>query len=296
MKGGNRMAQKITGKLINKVLNFSLPDVYYGNTLGLVDDIAENNDIAFITFIDDKNYIKKVNNNKRIKSIFITHQIWNKLGNDHLQPIFCDDPRYYFFSLYNYIAHINYKKSSSIVADSADINTNSYVSPYNVVIGEKSVIEPHVTILPDVEIGNNVIIRSGAVIGSEGFEHKRTSKGILPVFHNSKVVIHDNVEIGANTCIDKGLIKDTVIHEGVKIDNLVHIGHSVSIGKNSLITAGVIISGSAVIGDNVWLSPGVVIRNGVNIGDNSFVGIHSLVIRKVKDNTKVFGIPAVKMS
>lgn len=104
------------------------------------------------------------------------------------------------------------------------------------------------------------------------------------------------MEIGANTCIDKGLIKDTVIHEGVKIDNLVHIGHSVSIGKNSLITAGVIISGSAVIGDNVWLSPGVVIRNGVNIGDNSFVGIHSLVIRKVKDNTKVFGIPAVKMS
>jgi UDP-3-O-[3-hydroxymyristoyl] glucosamine N-acyltransferase len=294
--GDNNMIQKITGKLINMALGFSLPDIYYGNTLGLVDDLLDNNEIVYITFIDNENYIKKVNNNKRVKSIFATHQMWNKLDKQHLQAIFCDDPRYYFFSLYNYIAKTNYIKISSIVADSASLYPNSYVSPYNVVIGEKSIIEPHVTILPDVEIGNNVIIRAGAVIGSEGFEHKRTSKGILSVFHSSKVIIYDNVEIGANTCIDKGLIKNTIIQEGVKIDNLVHIAHSVSIGKNSLITAGVIISGSADIGENVWLSPGVVVRNSVLIGDNSFVGIHSLVIRKVKNNTKVFGMPAVKIS
>lgn len=289
------MLQKITGNLINKVLNFSLPDGYYGNTLGFVDDIEENNGIGIITFIDDKKYLKKLNKNKRIESIFITNQLWNELRNNQVKPIFCDDPRYYFFSLFNHIAASNYEMVSSIIAESAIIDNASYVSPYNVVIGEKSIIEPNVTINSDVEIGNHVVIRSGAVIGTEGFEYKKTSKGILPVFHSSKVIIHDYVEIGANTCVAKGLMKHTMIHEGVKIDNLVHVAHSVSIGKNSLITAGVIISGSAVIGENVWLSPGVVVRNNVHIGNNSFVGIHSLVIRNVKDNTKVFGVPAVKM-
>ena len=289
------MLQKITGKLINKALDFSLPDAYYGNSLGFVDDYTENNEIDLITFIDEESYIKKLAKNKRVKSIFVTHRIWDKMNKDQLIPIFCDEPRYCFYLLHNILAHANYERRPNIIADFAIINSRSFISEYNVIIGENVEIGPNVSILPDVEIGNNVIIRAGAVIGSEGFEYKRTSKGILPVFHNSKVVIHDNVEIGANTCIAKGLIKNTIVHEGVKIDNLVHVAHSVTIGKNSLITAGVIISGSVVIGENVLLAPGVVIRNGVSIGDNSFVGIHSLVIRKVKNGSKVFGVPAVKM-
>ncbi len=288
------MLKEITGALINNALGFLLPNAYYGNTLGLIDDYTENNEIDIITFIDDESYIKKLVKNKRIKSIFVTHRIWDKIKKNQLIPIFCDDPRYYFYLLHNIIAQANYEKRPNSIADSAVINSRSFISEYNVIIGENVEIGPNVSILPDVEIGNNVIIRAGAVVGSEGFEYKRTSKGILPVFHNSKVVIHDNVEIGANTCIAKGLINDTIIHEGVKISNLVHVAHSVTIGKNSLITAGVIISGSVVIGENVWLAPGVVIRNGVSIGDDSFVGIHSLVIHNVKNGITVFGIPAVK--
>ncbi|HEY5123929.1 MAG TPA: UDP-3-O-(3-hydroxymyristoyl)glucosamine N-acyltransferase [Ignavibacteria bacterium] len=289
------MVQKITGKLIKSAIGLLLPDVYYGNTLGLVGDYSDNKETELITFLDDEKYVRKVNKNKNVKSIFTTSTIWNKLDKSDIQPIFCDDPRFYFYSLHNYISRGNYKKEPSIIADSANIHFSSYVSDYNVVIGENTIVEPNVTILHDVKIGNNVIIRAGAVIGSEGFEHKRTTKGVLSVFHSGKVVIYDNVEIGANTCIDKGFIKNTIIEAEVKIDNLVHVGHSVKIGKKSLITAGVIIAGSVEIGENVWLSLGVIVLNNVHIGDNSFVGTHSLVIRNVKDNARVYGIPAISL-
>lgn len=289
------MDEKITGKFIRKIINLPLSEGYYGNKLGLVDDFSNNSLIDLITFIDNKKYIKNVVKNSRIRSIFTTPEIWNKIMKPPLQPIFCDDPRFYFYSLYNFIARTNYINEPSIIADSANIHPRSYVSEYNVVIGENTIVEPNVTILPDVEIGKNVIIRAGAVIGSEGFEHKRTTKGVLSVFHNGKVVIYDNVEIGANTCIDKGFIKNTIIEAEVKIDNLVHVGHSVTIGKKSFITAGVIIAGSVEIGENVWLSLGVIVLNNVHIGDNSFVGTHSLVIRNVKKNARVYGIPAISL-
>jgi UDP-3-O-[3-hydroxymyristoyl] glucosamine N-acyltransferase len=290
------MGERITGKFIRKIINLPLAEGYYGNKLGLVDDYSNNSGIDLITFIDQKKYIKNTIKNTRIRSIFTTHEIWEKLMKVPLQPIFCDDPRFYFYSLYNYISRANYKNEPTNIADSANVHPRSYVSEHNVVIGKNTIIEPNATILSDVEIGNNVIIRAGAVIGSEGFEHKRTTKGVLSVFHNGKVIIHDNVEIGANTCIDKGFIKNTIIEGEVKIDNLVHIGHSVTIGKKSLITAGVIIAGSVEIGDNVWLSPGVTVLNNIFIGSNSFVGIHSVVIRNVKENAIVFGTPAISLN
>jgi acetyltransferase-like isoleucine patch superfamily enzyme len=285
----------ITGKLIESVTGLKLPDDHYGTQLGLINDFLHSAEKEVISFIDDEKYIHQVNNNKCLKSIFTTVSIWKNIKNDQLIPIFCDDPRYYFYFLFNYISKENYLKEPSIIANSAKIHPKSFISEYNVIIGKNSIIEPNVTILPDVKIGNNVIVHAGATIGSEGFEHKRTSRGLLSVFHKGKVIISDNVGVGANTCIDKGLIRDTIIGQYVKIDNLVHIAHSVSIGQNSIITAGVIISGSVEIGENVWLSPGVVVLNGIRIGNNSYVGINSLVLRKVKENDKVFGIPAISI-
>ena len=289
------MIDKISGDFINKITDLSLPDIYYGNKLGLIEDSYDNSETDLITFIDDRKYIRKVLRNEKIISIYTTHELWDELKNSTIQPIFCEDPRFYFYSLYNFIGHLNYVKRPSRIATTSKINSKAFVSEYNVVIGSNTVIEPNATILPDVEIGDNVIIRAGAVIGSEGFEHKKTSKGILSVFHSGKVIIYDNVEIGANSCVDKGLIRNTVIHPEVKIDNLVHIAHSVVIGKKSFITAGVLIAGSVKIGENVWLSVGDVILNNVHIGNNSFVGANSLVLRTIKENSRVFGIPAISL-
>ena len=101
------------------------------------------------------------------------------------------------------------------------------------------------------------------------------------------------MHIGNNTCIDRGSLKDTVIGEGVKIDNLVHIAHNVNIGKNSLIIACSMIAGSVDIGENSWVAPSSTIRNAITIGKNTTIGLASTVVKSVPDNTTVIGNPAI---
>jgi len=127
--------------------------------------------------------------------------------------------------------------------------------------------------------GNNVEIHPGAVIGENGFRYERDpiTKELKPLPHKFSVVLKDNVRVGANTCIDRGRWRDTVIGEGTKIDNLTHIGHNVIVGKNCLIHALVTLGGSCEIGDNCQIfshtniQPSVKICNDVIIGDGSIV-------------------------
>lgn len=294
------MQRIIRGNEINNIVNLNMsPDINLGNRLGLVDDNFEVSNVELITFIESRKYLNKLNSNKWIKSVFINpklfENIFEDLSNKNIIPIFCEEPRYCFYYFHNTRAKSFFTKKKTNISKSSNIHSSASISLYNVTIGENTIIEPNVTILSDVKIGNNVIIRAGAVIGTEGFEYKRTSQGILPVIHCSGVTIHNNVEIGSNSCVAKGLFKETIIYESVKIDNLVHIAHSVTIGRNCLITAGVIISGSVIIGENVWISPGAIINNKVQIGNNVFIGIKSLVLNNVKDYDRVFGSPAVTL-
>ena len=141
--------------------------------------------------------------------------------------------------------------------------------------------------------GENVIIGASTIIGGEGFGYAKDGDKWLRLPHIKKVIIGDDVEIGSNCCIDRGCLTDTIIGNGVKIDNLCHIAHGVKIGDNTIITAGTIIAGSVTIGKNVWIAPNSTIKNGITIGDNAFIGIGSNVIRDVQEGTTVYGNPAV---
>ena len=178
------------------------------------------------------------------------------------------------------------------------VHPTAFVSEYNVTIGKNVVIEPHANIMSDVVIGNNCVIRAGSVLGSEGYEYKRTSQGVLSVFHDGKVIIGNNVEIGANTCVDKGLMSfDTTIGDNTKVDNLVHIAHSVTIGKNCFIIACSMIAGSVKIEDDVWVGPNANIAPQVTIRKGGFVTLGSVVTKEVNEKEWVtgnFAIPHAK--
>jgi UDP-3-O-[3-hydroxymyristoyl] glucosamine N-acyltransferase len=188
---------------------------------------------------------------------------------------------------------------TAIISPQANIHKNVFIGP-NTCIGkveikEGTVIYGNSYIYDGVRIGKNCIIHAGAVIGADGFGFERNEDGVWEKFPQiGGVKISDNVEIGANTCIDRGTLEETFISEGVKIDNLCQIAHNVSIGENTLITGGVKIGGSVKIGKNCWISPNVTIINGICIGDNVFIGIGSVVINKINSNTKVYGNPARK--
>lgn len=149
---------------------------------------------------------------------------------------------------------------------------------------------------PDHFIHPDAVIGAYTVIGKDGFGWIRMEDNTLKKFpHAGNVVIEKNVVIGSNTCIDRAAVGSTVIGEGTKIDNLVHVAHGVKIGKNCLIVAGTIIGGSVEIGDNCFIGMGAKIKNKVTIGNGVTIGAGAVVLKNVPDGETWAGVPAKKL-
>jgi UDP-3-O-[3-hydroxymyristoyl] glucosamine N-acyltransferase len=164
----------------------------------------------------------------------------------------------------------------------------------SVSIGRDCVIGPGATVAHAL-IGDRVIIHPGARIGQDGFGYLPSSAGHLKIPQGRRVIIQDDVEIGANTTIDRGSTRDTVIGEGTKIDNLVQIAHNVSVGRHCLIAGQVGISGSAVLGDFVMLGGKVGIADHITIGTGAQLGAQAGVMHDVPAGERWLGSPAQPM-
>lgn len=167
---------------------------------------------------------------------------------------------------------------SASIADSAKIGKSTQIHAGvsiadNVTIGENCVIHPNVVIYEHSAIGNNVILHAGAVIGADGFGYVKDESGEYVKFPQiGTVVIENNVEIGANTCVDRGALGETRIGEGTKIDNLVQVGHNVSIGKRCVIASQTGISGSVVIEDDCVIGGQVGFGDHVRVQSGAVIG------------------------
>lgn len=162
-------------------------------------------------------------------------------------------------------------------------------------IGEGTIIHGNCNIYDNVSIGKNVIIDAGAVIGAAGFGYVRDEDGFPIQFPQlGGVLIEDDVEIGANTCIDRGALEDTIIRKGAKIDNLVHISHNVEIGKYTYIISQTVVAGSTKIGEKCWIAPSY-IMNKITIGDNVTIGLGAVVLKSVKSGETYLGNPATSI-
>jgi len=186
--------------------------------------------------------------------------------------------------------------SKVFIGDNARLGDNVYLMPGvyigdDVCIGDNTFIKPNVTIMEKTRIGKNVVIHSGTVIGSDGFGFVQNFDKHEKIIHTGYVHIGDYVEIGACNTIDRGTLGKTVIGNGVKTDNLVHIAHNVKIGDNTLIVAQVGIAGSAKVGKNVIIAGKAGITGHIKIGDGSIVGPYSAVHSNVPENEIVSGIP-----
>jgi UDP-3-O-[3-hydroxymyristoyl] glucosamine N-acyltransferase len=160
-------------------------------------------------------------------------------------------------------------------------------------IGRNCAIGSHASIIHTL-IGDSVIIHPGCRIGQDGFGYMMGPKGHAKVPQVGRVIIQDGVEIGANTAIDRGAIRDTVIGEGTKIDNLVQIGHNVSIGRHCIIVSQCGISGSVVIEDHVILAGQVGLPDNVTIGEGAIVGAQSGVMSDIPAGERWLGYPAMR--
>jgi UDP-3-O-[3-hydroxymyristoyl] glucosamine N-acyltransferase len=191
------------------------------------------------------------------------------------------------------------RSAHAVIHSTAKIGENFRIGHFSsigeeVFIGDNVSIGANVTINKGTIIGNNSTIDDGAIIGGNGFGYVRdVNNENLEFPHFGKVIIEENVYIGNNTCIDRGVLSNTVIKRGVKIDNLVHIAHNVEIGEKSLIIACSMIAGSVVIGENAWIAPSATIRNGIRVGKNVTVGLASLITKDIPEGSTVLGVPAL---
>lgn len=178
------------------------------------------------------------------------------------------------------------------LGDSALIGENVVIEK-NCVIGKNVTILHNSVIFSETKISDNVIIGANSTIGGVGFGYEKNQSGDFELIpHIGNVIIESNVEIGNNVCIDRAVLGSTLLKQNSKIDNLVHIAHGVSVGKNTVVIANAMVGGSTQIGDNVWVAPSASLLNKIIINDNSLVGMASNVIKNVESYSIVAGNPA----
>ncbi|MCG9792699.1 UDP-3-O-(3-hydroxymyristoyl)glucosamine N-acyltransferase [Flavobacterium algicola] len=205
-----------------------------------------------------------------------------------------DDPFRDFNKLTNYFKPFH--SSSVSISQSAKIGVGTVIQPNvfvgnNVTIGDHCLIHSNVSIYDHTVIGNNVIIHAGTILGADAFYYKKRETGFDQLISGGRVVIEDNVGIGALCTIDKGVSGDTTIGEGTKIDNQVHVGHDTVIGKKCLIASQTGIAGCVIIEDEVTLWGQVGTTSGITIGSKAVIMGQTGVTKSVAGGKSYFGTP-----
>ncbi len=274
-----------------------------------------------LTFFSDKKYSKFLASTNA--SCILIPKSFTELPSSDRTYIAVENPYFSFFQLLKtfdtfYQKYSSYIHPTAIIGQNCQISQSAFIGPYCVIgdnckigdntilianvvvsdcveIGDNTLIHPNVSIYYKCKVGNNCIIHSGAVIGADGFgfiENKDGSFTKIPQLGN--VVIGNNVEIGANTTIDRAIVGSTVIHDGVKIDNLVQIAHNVIIGENTAMAAQVGISGSTKIGKRNRFGGQVGFVGHIEITDDVIIEAKSGVAKSITESGIYFGSPPRK--
>ncbi|MGG6231385.1 UDP-3-O-(3-hydroxymyristoyl)glucosamine N-acyltransferase [Tenacibaculum sp. SDUM215027] len=247
-------------------------------------------EIGDIVFVDHPKYYDKALNSAAT-TVLINKKVDCPKGKSLL---ISDDPFRDFNKITKYFNPFIASKSS--IAESAIIGQNTIIQPNvfigdNVVIGEDCLIHPNVTIYSNTVIGNNVTIHANTVLGADAFYYKNRPEGFDKLLSGGRVVLEDNVDLGASCTIDKGVTGDTTIGKGTKIDNQVHVGHDTAIGEKCLIASQTGIAGCVIIEDEVTIWGQVGTNSGITIGKGAVILGQTGVTKSVSGGKSYFGTP-----
>ena len=184
------------------------------------------------------------------------------------------------------------------VGDNAEIGDNTSLHPHATVgsgakVGSNCILYPHATVYHDCRVGNNCILHAGSVVGADGFGFAPSPEGYEKIPQIGIAILEDNVEIGANTCIDRATMGATIIRKGVKLDNLIQIAHNVEVGSNTVMASQVGVAGSTKIGEWCMLGGQVGVAGHITIGNKVNMGAQSGVHGSIKDGEALIGTPPI---
>jgi len=281
---------------LSKLINAKL----IGDGEAIVDNLStiQNSNKTSLTFLSNKKYSKYIKTSEA--KAFIVHQDF--VNEDDKKNFLVSEDPYLSYAMasklfspfYNDLNNSGIHSTAIVSSDAkignnVSIGANVYIGP-NCVIGENSCIQPNVSLVCNVKLGSNCNIFPGTVLGSDGFGYAPTKNGYVKIEQLGSLVIGDNVEIGAGCTIDRGALDDTIIHDGVKLDNQIHIAHNVDLGKNSAIAACCAIAGSTIIGENFRMGGLSGVLGHLSITDNVSVGAHTLITKNISEGGEYIGI------
>lgn len=244
-----------------------------------------------IVFVDHPKYYEKALHSKAT-IVLINKEVECPEGKALL---ISDDPFRDFNKLTDFFKP--FQKATALIAPSARIGENTVVQPStfvgnNVIIGNNCRIHSNVSIYDDCVIGDNVTIHAGTVLGADAFYYKKRPEGFDKLKSGGRVVIEDNVDLGALCTIDRGVTGDTTIKKGTKIDNQVHIGHDTVVGEKCLIASQTGIAGCVVIENEVTIWGQVGMTSGITIGEKAVILAQSGISKSLEGGQTYFGYPA----
>ncbi len=245
-----------------------------------------------LVFIEQEKFLEMLHTNDNVCSVVTTHELASQIPEQYSLAI-VEKPRRFFYDLHNYLAsktEFYWENFENEISPSAEIHPRAFIADRNVKIGDGTIIEAGVNVLEKTVIGNEVILRSGCTVGTEGFQFIRDGADVVKIRHAGGVKIGNNVEVQANGAISRSIFGGfTELGDGTKLDNLVHVAHDVKIGKRCLLAAAAMIAGSVSMGDDVWVGPGVSVSSEIVIGDNANLTIGSVVTKNVESGQRVTG-------
>ena len=186
------------------------------------------------------------------------------------------------------------------VADGAEVGDNTVLHPHATVgtsakVGSDCILYPHATVYHDCRVGNHCILHAGSVIGADGFGFAPSPEGYEKIPQIGIVILEDNVEVGANTCIDRATMGATIIRKGVKLDNLIQIAHNVEVGSHTVMASQVGIAGSTKVGEWCMFGGQTGLAGHFKIGNKVYLGAQSGVPGSIKDGQNLIGTPPMEL-
>lgn len=247
---------------------------------------------GMLVFLESERFLDAVVSNPRIACVVASAALADAVP-ARLGLAVADNPRLAFYQLHNHLVErtdFYWTRHETQVASSARVHPAAFVAEHDVRIGERVIVEPRAVILPRVVLEDDVIVRAGTVVGSEGFQASVIDGRMLKVAHGGGVLMRRGSQVQSNSCIDRAVFGGfTEIGEDSLIDNLVHIAHNVRTGKRCRIVANAMIAGSVTLGDDVWVGPSASISSEVRVGDGAFISLGAVVTRHVAPGQRLSG-------
>lgn len=254
---------------------------------------------GFLTFLEREKFLPALER-QEISCVLTTEELADKIP-AHIRGVFaCHSPKATLFHIHNQlVTHEEYVGPSvpTMMGEDCQISPLAYVDPENVKIGNRVVIEPFAVIRGRVTIGDDAVIRSGAIIGSKGFSFSKDDDGHnVSVNDAGQIIVGKNVDIFSNATVETPPFPwdRTFIGDYTKVDALAQVGHGCTIGENCLLAEGSCCCGNSHLGANTWIGVGAVVSNRIHVGANARVSLGAVVTRDVPDGQTVSGNFAIE--